>query len=380
MSAFTITNDMIWRGTIGGAVIGAAAGVLLLFNGDVMGCSGIVTSSFLSMLRVPQRLLSNLLSTSSPAPSTSNEKVSSAVEPWKIVFLSSMAVAAYALGRTQETPTSQSRTTTAVGYALAGLLVGFGTKLGSGCTSGHGICGLARFSPRSLAAVLSFMASGVFTTTVFGSYDNWISTTSSSLDIPSDSLAVSVVGMLLLLALATTTGTSNDANKGSSAKLGPSAVSGAVFAAGLYYSGMSQSPKVRAFLDISPLVSTSTRQWDPTLVFVMGGGVLISFLSYQFVPDYRCISPFPWSLDTPVMCTSAGSPPRGFNIPKPAAIDRMLIAGSIIFGIGWGIAGVCPGPAVVQAAQGVPGMVLYWWPSYFVGAYLAEKYKTGISR
>ncbi len=47
--------------------------------------------------------------------------------------------------------------------ALAGLLVGFGTRLGSGCTSGHGVCGLARFSPRSLAAVLTFLATGMLT-------------------------------------------------------------------------------------------------------------------------------------------------------------------------------------------------------------------------
>ncbi|WP_331288060.1 MULTISPECIES: YeeE/YedE family protein [Methylobacteriaceae] len=50
--------------------------------------------------------------------------------------------------------------------ALAGLLVGFGTRLGSGCTSGHGVCGLARLSPRSLAAVLTFLASGVLTVTL----------------------------------------------------------------------------------------------------------------------------------------------------------------------------------------------------------------------
>ena len=50
--------------------------------------------------------------------------------------------------------------------ALAGLLVGFGTRLGSGCTSGHGVCGLARLSPRSLAAVLTFLAAGVLTVTL----------------------------------------------------------------------------------------------------------------------------------------------------------------------------------------------------------------------
>ncbi|HTV33192.1 MAG TPA: YeeE/YedE thiosulfate transporter family protein [Methylocella sp.] len=52
------------------------------------------------------------------------------------------------------------------GLALAGFLVGFGTRLGSGCTSGHGVCGLARFSPRSMAAVLTFLITGIITVAV----------------------------------------------------------------------------------------------------------------------------------------------------------------------------------------------------------------------
>ncbi len=115
----------------GGALIGLAAVMLMLFRGRIAGISGIVGGLF--------------------APSAGDVA-------WRAAFVVGMLGGAAALGAAGYVPVLSDRPGLAV-IALAGLLVGFGTRLGSGCTSGHGVCGLARLSPRSLVATLVFMAS-----------------------------------------------------------------------------------------------------------------------------------------------------------------------------------------------------------------------------
>ncbi|WP_339782069.1 YeeE/YedE family protein [uncultured Thalassospira sp.] len=121
----------------GGAMIGLAAGLYLMLNGRIAGISGIV---------------GNLAS-----------------GPRKQQFERMAFVAGLILGPLLVTIVTQSSPAIIINASLpllviAGLLVGFGTSLGSGCTSGHGICGLARLSPRSMVATLAFMGSGVATT------------------------------------------------------------------------------------------------------------------------------------------------------------------------------------------------------------------------
>ena len=123
----------------GGALLGIAATVLLGLNGRVAGISGIVGG-----LLQPREDLD-----------------------WRIAFVVGLVVAGLAWTPVLPaafTPGDRSATT----LMVAGLLVGFGTRLGSGCTSGHGICGMARFSKRSFAAVGVFLATGVITASVFG--------------------------------------------------------------------------------------------------------------------------------------------------------------------------------------------------------------------
>jgi uncharacterized membrane protein YedE/YeeE len=115
----------------GGALIGLAAVVLMLFHGRIAGISGIV---------------GGLL-----APRTGDVA-------WRAAFLVGMIVAAAVLAAAGFAPVLRERPALGI-IVLAGLLVGFGTRLGSGCTSGHGVCGLARLSQRSLAATLVFMVS-----------------------------------------------------------------------------------------------------------------------------------------------------------------------------------------------------------------------------
>ncbi len=123
-------------GLVGGALIGVASLLLLLLNGRIAGISGILGAIFID--------------------STSAER------RWRIAFVAGLIGGAgiYALGRGGIPLHFQAQGATLI---IAGLLVGFGTRIGSGCTSGHGVCGLARRSPRSLAATATFIGAAVVT-------------------------------------------------------------------------------------------------------------------------------------------------------------------------------------------------------------------------
>lgn len=109
-------------------------------------------------------------------------------------------------------------------------------------------------------------------------------------------------------------------------KLLPPLVSGTLFGAGLTISGMTDPARVRGFLDVFGA-------WDPTLVFVMGGAVLVMAVAWRIRNR----------MGTPVFA-------ERFSLPDRNDLDVRLISGSILFGIGWGIAGLCPGPAVASLA------------------------------
>ena len=125
-----------WTGLLGGALIGLASSLLLLVNGRIAGISGILGRSLL------------------PARGD---------WAWRLAFLVGLPVGA-GLAQQLAPELHGFAITPRLGLLIAGgLLVGFGTQLGNGCTSGHGVCGLARGSRRSLVATLVFMASGVGT-------------------------------------------------------------------------------------------------------------------------------------------------------------------------------------------------------------------------
>ena len=124
-----------WSALAGGALIGIAAALLLLVTGRTAGISGIVGG----MLRPSEGDLG-----------------------WRIAFAAGMILAPMAFLAIAELPSPQ----VAAGYptlVIGGLLVGLGTRYGSGCTSGHGVCGMARASPRSIVATLAFMLAGIVT-------------------------------------------------------------------------------------------------------------------------------------------------------------------------------------------------------------------------
>jgi len=121
----------------------------------------------------------------------------------------------------------------------------------------------------------------------------------------------------------------------------PSLVSGLLFGAGLTVSQMVNPEKVAGFLDVAGA-------WDPSLALVMGAALTITAICYRLT----------LRRGAPLFATD-------FDLPAAKAIDGRLIGGAALFGIGWGLAGFCPGPAVASLAYGI------WQTALFVAAMVA---------
>jgi uncharacterized membrane protein YedE/YeeE len=112
-------------------------------------------------------------------------------------------------------------------------------------------------------------------------------------------------------------------------------LAGALFGFGLALSGMANPAKVLGFLDVAG-------RWDPTLAFVMGGALVVTLPLFRFVLR----RPQPWFA------------PR-FSLPERQDVDARLLAGAAIFGIGWGLAGFCPGPAFAALVTGKTAVLAF---------------------
>ena len=126
---------------IGGAIIGIAVSLMLVFNGRVTGISGII-SGVLS----PKKYDTS----------------------WRILFLIGLLSGGIVLRFIEpQAFQNESHNMSIYDYAFAGILVGFGTLLGNGCTSGHGVCGISRFSVRSILATIVFISFGILSVLIF---------------------------------------------------------------------------------------------------------------------------------------------------------------------------------------------------------------------
>lgn len=112
-------------------------------------------------------------------------------------------------------------------------------------------------------------------------------------------------------------------------------VSGALFGVGLAVSGMTQPTKVIGFLDI-------LGDWDPALAFVMGGAVLVYAAGFALVRRRG----------RPLLADQ-------FHLPTRQELDPRLLGGAALFGIGWGLGGFCPGPALTSLASALPGVLAF---------------------
>lgn len=205
------------------------------------------------------------------------------------------------------------------------------------------LCGVSRFSPRSLIATATFFITSVLVARIFPSplaekvLPAYLPTYPSNNYIPG--LAVLVVGAIvakdLLRRFLPTLCADPKANQLNDLKLLPYLLSGLTFSIGLVVSGMVSPLKVLGFLRLPPPLDT----WDPSLAMVILGGVIPNAVDYYFVKQANEGHPkphFAW---------------EEWRVPNRKDVDWKLITGATLFGAGWGLAGVCPGPAITTLGQ-----------------------------
>jgi uncharacterized protein len=245
---------------------------------------------------------------------------------------------------------------------FSGIFAGFGSRLGSGCTSGHGAVGLARLSPRSFAAVGTFMATGFLAAGLSrASYIRpYLYSDAARVHQVQDNLyllpLVAVLTVYVFYRIRWHTSPAPSASQDSKLalslleKLGAQLVAycvGLLCGVGLALSGMCNPAKVLTFLD-----AFGETGFDPQLMAVLGAAVGIN-AAFFYSMKYGSLS-----RSFPICCSAAAnsempgaSKPQPFSeliaygpsAPANRRMDWKLFTGSAVFGVGWGLSGACPG-------------------------------------
>ena len=305
-------NEEILLSLIGGFIIGGSAAFYYAFCGKILGFSGIFLRGALNRSLEDAIFLAGagvfgaIGSVLFPARPTAGTG-SVAVDQRGFVFL----------------------------YAM---VIGWGVSQGNGCTSGHGVCGLGRLSPRSLASVLTFMVGGAMSAMFFDAFPG----AKAYFTLPSFALLEAIPMPLVFLAAlglawSLRKAASSASPPRSAAFLAASCVAGAAFGFGLAISGMVDAQAVLTFLN--PLAASG---WNPRLIFVMGGASAVTLVAFSYLKDR-----------TPLLVRAEGFKPMAYAAcPANLKIDSSLLVGSLVFGLGWGAGGYCPGPTLVSAVTG----------------------------
>ena len=224
-----------------------------------------------------------------------------------------------------------------LGFAISGFLTGFGTKMGNGCTSGHGVCGLPRLSKRSFCAVSMFMTFGIITAHLkkkynlfsFDDYDFF-----SKFEIKNINFYALIVCISLYVMILSKTLIQKKINNFRDYII--SFLIGASFSYGLIKSGMGNRQNVMNFLLIG-------ENMDISLVFVLSTAVGLNLITFNTII---------YVIKKPIFHPN-------LQLPNVVEIDNKLIVGEIIFGIGWGLGGICPGPALVGLFNYIPYSLVF---------------------
>jgi len=253
-----------------------------------------------------------------------------------------------------EQPKDYAEDLSMFGFIVSGFLIGVGARLANGCTSGHGVCGLPRLSKRSIVAICLFMVVALISAT-FRYY--------STLFYPSKpfrAINPSLMNYFVLLASAGGAGyfifESYKTNK--TDKLRDTLIAfaiGAAFSFGLIESGMVGRHVVVGFFTLGKI-------FNIRLAFVFATAVGINYFTFNYILK---------TFKKPVFKDK-------YDLPTNTNVDNKLIVGSIIFGIGWGFSGICPGAII-------PAFYIYFPQSFLAlaamcgGMYLEDMYDAKIT-
>jgi len=307
-----------WQGLMGGMAMGVVTAGKLFLTGRVLGISGAIKG-----------LLAGDFSL------------------WRLSFLAGMAGGSLLLGPSYFDVLPP--TYTMARAFLGALLVGMGSSLGNGCTSGHGISGNARLSIRSIVFTAIFMVSAMAACILSGTTGALGLSGGAPYLAPTEQEVQAGLG--LLVGATTALGAAGFVGRmGKKMEWGSAAckvvdvvceaTAGVTFAVALGSSGMVRPTKVAAFLNmIAP-----TR--DFSLMFVLGGALLMATPLIQLILRYK---------DIKALRPCCGG---DFQVPKSSKIDSQLVAGAVTFGVGWGVCGGCPGPMLVNFVAN-PGSPVY---------------------
>ncbi|GAA6039219.1 hypothetical protein JCM8097_000475 [Rhodosporidiobolus ruineniae] len=361
---------------VGGLLLSYSTSVLLVSQGRVLGCSGVAHSSISSLFsrlntsRRPPRHVKGDSKELGPAPPRT--------DGWKLAALAGLISGGTLLrflrpvlenwvGASLFDPSWGLSGAGMVRVALAGVLVGAGTKLANGCTSGHMLLGLARLSTRSLAAVLTFFTAALVTARVFPLANvRLVATSSTAFSTPSSALSPSTAALLILLPFlfsfpSLAYSPPIKSLHPSLPSLLQSFTSSILFSLGLALAGMTRPSKVLSFFYVPlPLPGLEApAAWDPSLAMVAVGGLLPNAVVWQAVKGWK-------------------SPLRRekWDVPRGGKVDGRLILGAALFGVGWGLVGICPGPlfAVLGAGPSISGPSIPLFAATFaVGGWAAGR-------
>lgn len=339
-------------GIIGGLLIGIASSTLLFLTGKVTGISGI-------------------------AHTLATARNSADLFGWRAAYVAGLLVAGALVSAFRPESFGNASTVRPYVAVAAGIIVGFGTRLGSGCTSGHGVCGVPRFSPRSIAAVLTFMATGAVTASFVRQpqyHDLFFQAKSASFPFIPAWVPTAVVlaacyvvfqrnGWLRRVLHMPPVPSSSFAILDSAGEFAAAFACALAFGVALGLSGMTNPERVQGFLDFA-----GSNGWDYTLMLVMGAAVAFNALAFSWMRKGGRVPLFTrYGSDPQPLAKSLVMGAEGGNM----LLDWRLFVGSALFGIGWGLAGVCPGPSIVGLGAGLALSALFV-PSMLGGMALYE--------
>ncbi|GAA5843097.1 hypothetical protein JCM3766R1_005236 [Sporobolomyces carnicolor] len=367
--------DSIPAPIAGGLLLSFATSTLLAHQGRILGCSGVTHSTLEHVVRTT-------LNNSSSSSSREEEG-----QAWKVASVLGLVAGGIALSHCRgalELVVGQpifDHPATAVSLVgllrpiLAGFAVGLGTKLAKGCTSGHFLIGFARLSKRSIAATLTFFPTALLTarsipypstnTTDLRVVGGVARLDLSQLTPEVAALVVVPFATLFLLdrifltttrttskTTTTTTTTTTTRRRRRIALVVEAFTLSFVFSIGLALTGMLRPSKVLSFFYVPIASSSLLPPWDPSLAFVALGGLVPNFVAWTSSIRHQTK---PTKRDT-------------WDVPTSTKVDLKLLSGSVLFGIGWGLMGICPGPMLVGLGAREGGKNLATFASSFAAA------------